>query len=72
MSRRGLSRRAVRLFMTLTLSAGALSVNGCNPAVREVLIAGLQTTVNALVNTLVQSFFTALQNNVGGSGQTTI
>ncbi len=72
MSSRGIRRRTVRLLMALTLSAGAMSVNGCNPAVRDTLLAGLQTTANSLANTLVQSFFTALQNNVSDSGQTTI
>ncbi len=74
MPKRGIRSRMLRLVMALTLSGSAISVRGCDPAVRDTLLSGIQTTANALADALVQTFFTSLQNNLGdgGSGQTTI
>lgn len=72
MSRRGFRGRLLRLGVTLTLAGSAIQLRGCDPAVRDSLLTGLETTAQALATTLVQSFFTALQNNddssSGGSG----
>ena len=67
MSRRGFRGRLLRLAATLTLAGSSIQLRGCDPAVRDSLLSGLETTAQALANTLVQSFFTALQNNDGGT-----
>ncbi len=73
MCRRGLRGRALRLLATLVLATSAFQVRGCNPAVRDTLLAGLETTALALTDTLIQSFFTALagDDSDGAGGLTT-
>lgn len=73
MNRRGFRRRALHALAALTLAGGSIQVHGCDAAVRDTLLAGLETTVNALADTLIQTFFAALQDdsNTGG-GATTV
>ncbi len=74
MSTHTIKGRVFKLMVIATLAGGSISVRGCSPSVRDTLLNGLQTTANALTNTLVQTFFTALQQNdsgTGGAGLTT-
>ncbi|MEE9293840.1 MAG: hypothetical protein V3W34_02595 [Phycisphaerae bacterium] len=68
MNRRGFRRRALHVLAALTLAGGSIQVRGCDPAVRDTLLAGLETTVNALADTLIQTFFAALQDDSSGGG----
>ncbi len=76
MFRRGFRGRVVRLLAALTLGGSAIQVHGCDAAVRDTLLAGLETTTNALADTLITAFFTALQDDdgglAGGGGLTTV
>jgi len=39
-----------------------LSLSGCDPTVRDTLLTGLQTSATTLLTTVLDAFFTALQN----------
>ncbi len=69
MHKRRLKRRVISLLTALTLAGSSIQVRGCDPAVRDTLLAGLETTVNALADTLIQTFFSALaDDDAGGAG----
>lgn len=71
MTRRGFRGRVLRMLTLLALGGSAIQLHGCNPTVRDSLLVGLETTANALADTLVQTFFAALQNNSSSGGLTT-
>jgi len=45
-----------------------LQVSGCDPAVRDTLLVGLESTTNALVDTLISAFFISLTDEDGSDG----
>ncbi len=54
-----LSRRAI---WPVLAGATVLQLGGCDPAVRQSLLNGLQTTILSLVTALINTFFLTLQN----------
>ena len=60
MAKRGLKSRLVRW--------GATCAIGCDPAVRDTLLVGLESTTNALVDTLISAFFISLTDEDGSDG----
>ncbi len=69
MRKRGLRGRTLRLLAIMALVTSPFQVQGCNTAVRDVFLAGLETTALALTDTIIRSFFTALADDEdGGAG----
>lgn len=68
MSIRGIQRRARKAAVLMVVGGSLFQVGSCDPTVRSTLLTGLQTTTEALFDTLVATFFTSLanDNNVGG------
>jgi len=70
--RRG-KRRLLRALTVLAVGGSVFQLGSCDPTVRSTLLTGLSTTTEALAQTLIQTFFTSLQNNnsTGTGGLTT-
>ena len=75
MNNRGFRKRGWRVVMALAVGGSAFQLGSCDPTVRTTLLAGLATTTESLLDTLVQTFFTSLANDAsaggGSSGLTT-
>jgi len=72
MSKLGIRRRVLRLSAALLMGGSVFQVGGCDPTVRDALLAGLEGTTTALSDTLISAFFISLQNdNASGSGNLT-
>ncbi len=70
-----LSRRKKTLRMVAALAIGGsiFQLGACDADVRSTLLSGLQTTTEALADTLIEVFFTSLADeDKAGSGLTTI
>lgn len=39
-----------------------LSLSGCDPTIRDTLLTGIQTSASTLLTSVLEAFFTALQN----------
>jgi hypothetical protein len=59
----------MRSVATLAIGGSAFQLSGCDPAVRDTLIGGLETTTNALADSLISAFFLSVDN--GSDGLTT-
>lgn len=57
---------AIRLMITMAAGGSAFQFGSCDTDVRSVLLDGLGTTTEALSDTLIQAFFTALSDDAGG------
>ena len=68
MAKRGLRHRMVRLGVCFALGGSVFQLSGCDPAVRDTLLAGLQATSSTLMNTLIDAFFTSLADDDGDGG----
>lgn len=66
MARRGLSMRLAKWVACLAAGGGVFQVSGCDPAVRDTLLAGLQTTTSSLADTLISAFFISLDDGTTG------
>lgn len=67
-------RRSIRVAVTLMVGASTFQLSGCDPAVRNTLLQGLETTTNGLTGALISAFFLGLQDDettTGGGGLTT-
>ncbi len=72
MTKRGLRRRILRAAAAIAIGGSVFQLGGCDPAVRDVLLTGLETTTGTLAQTFVTAFFAGLQNdNTTGSLTTT-
>ena len=72
MTKRGLRRRALRFLAPVVIGGSMFQLGSCDPTVRDTLLSGLETTTQSLTNTLIQVFFTGLQDtgSTGGGGGT--
>ena len=68
MVNRGFRRRAFRFFAPVVIGGSMFQLGSCDPAVRDTLLAGLETTTEALTDTLIQVFFTGLRDDDSSSG----
>ncbi len=74
MATRSVRTRLLRTAMALALGGSVFQLSGCDPAVRDQLLTGLETTTTSLSSALISAFFLSLQNNSStttGSGLTT-
>lgn len=68
MGNRRIRQRTLRYVMAIALGGSVFQLGSCDPTVRSTLIGGLQTTTNALADTLIQVFFTSLAADDGAAG----
>jgi hypothetical protein len=56
----------------VAVGGSAFQMSGCDPAVRDTLVAGLETTTQSLSSALISAFFLSLEDDEGdASGLTT-
>lgn len=65
MTKRSLRQRLVRAVMALALGGSAFQLSGCDPAVRDTLLTGLETTTQSLSSALISAFFLSMQDGDG-------
>ncbi len=65
MTKRSLRQRLVRATMALALGGSAFQLSGCDPAVRDTLLTGLETTTQSLSSALISAFFLSMQDGDG-------
>lgn len=68
MNKRGKAGRVVRMVTALAIGGSAFQIGGCDSTVRGTLLAGLETTTMALTDTLIQVFFSSLEDDAEGAG----
>ena len=55
--------RIVRAALALAIGGSAFQLSGCDPAVRNALLTGLEGTTQSLSTTLITAVFLSLQND---------
>jgi hypothetical protein len=58
--------------MVLAIGGSAFQLSGCDPAVRNTLLVGLQTTTTSLSSALITAFFLSLQDDSDTTGGTSL
>jgi len=72
MSHKGFRKRAIRALMAISIGGSAFQISGCDPAVRDTLLTGLETTTIDLSSALISAFFLSLDDDdTTGGGLTT-
>ncbi|MCO6436815.1 MAG: hypothetical protein J5J06_06990 [Phycisphaerae bacterium] len=69
-NRRTFRGRMIRLAMSLAVGGSAFQLGGCDPAVRDALLTGLETTTQSLGSTLITAFFLSLDDGSSSSSST--
>lgn len=68
MRRESIRKRFLRFVTAAAVGGSAFQLSGCDPAVRDTLLAGLEETTTALSNALISAFFISLEENASSSG----
>ena len=55
--------RFVRWTTALAVGGSAFQLSGCDPAVRDTVLAGLEATTSSLTSTLISAFFISLEDD---------
>ncbi|MFH1574602.1 MAG: hypothetical protein ABIG68_11495 [Acidobacteriota bacterium] len=63
MAKRGLKRRLLGLVTAAALGGTVLQLGSCDPAVRQSLLTGLETTSTSLADTIINAYFLSLQDD---------
>jgi len=71
MNRRSLRERVVRFAAVIAVGGSAFQLSGCDPAVRQTILTGLETTTTSLTSTLISAFFLSLEDEAGSSDSLT-
>ena len=71
MTRNNRWRRFIRFAMAVAVGGSAFQLSGCDPAVRNTILTGLETTTVSLTNTLISAFFLSLDDDDIAGGLTT-
>lgn len=66
-NRRTVRGRFIRLVMSLAVGGSAFQLTGCDPAVRDALLTGLESTTQSLGSTLITAFFLSLTDDSSSS-----
>jgi len=66
MAKRTLRERVTRLAMAVAVGGTAFQLSGCDPAVRNTLLTGLEETTGSLLTALNTAFFLSLQDDTSG------
>ena len=72
MTKSSLRGRFIRLATAVAVGGSAFQLSGCDPAVRDTLVVGLETTTQSLSSALISAFFLSLDDEGGdATGLTT-
>jgi len=71
MANRNLRKRWMKSLSILAVGGSAFQLSGCDPAVRDALLAGLQDTTTSLSTALIDAFFISLDDDAAGSSNLT-
>lgn len=63
MKRTSLRQRMLRTTMAVAVGGSAFQLSGCDPAVRDTLLLGLEATTSSLSGALISAFFISLQDD---------
>ena len=63
MTKRSFHQRATRTLMALAVGGSAFQLGGCDPAVRDTLLSGLESTTQTLSTALITAFFQTLDDS---------
>lgn len=61
MTKKSIRSRLSRAMMLICIGGTAFQLSGCDPAVRDALLTGLEQTTLSLSGALVSAFFLSLQ-----------
>ncbi len=67
MLKRTVRSRILRAMAVLAVGGSSFQFSGCDPAVRDELVGGLETTAQTLSSVLISALFLSLQDS-GSSG----
>ena len=56
-------QRFIKLATAVAVGGSAFQISGCDPVVRDTILAGLETTTSTLTQTLISAFFISLQDD---------
>jgi hypothetical protein len=59
--------RFVRAALALAIGGSAFQLSGCDPAVRDALLTGLEGTTQSLSSTLITAVFLSMQDDDGST-----
>ena len=62
MTKRSYRRRIMRAVAALAVGGSAFQLSGCDTAVRQTILTGLQTTSTTLSASLITAFFQSLSD----------
>ena len=65
MANKSIAARVGKWVTMLAVGGSAFQVSGCDPAVRDTLIVGLEATTNSLADTIISAFFISLDDEEG-------
>lgn len=72
MARNSLRQRIIRFIAAAAVGGSAFQLSGCDPAVRDTLLTGLESTTQSLGSALISAFFLSLDDDTTtGNGLTT-
>ncbi|MCH9001779.1 MAG: hypothetical protein IIC02_04325 [Planctomycetes bacterium] len=63
MNRKTPWQRVIKLATAVAVGGSAFQISGCDPVVRDTILAGLETTTSTLTQTLISAFFISLQDD---------
>lgn len=71
MTKRNLRKRFARFAVATAVGGSVFQLSGCDPAVRDTLITGLEGTTQSLSSALISAFFLTLDDGSSSTGLTT-
>ena len=71
MAKHSFRQRVIRFVTALAVGGSAFQLSGCDPAVRDTLLTGLETTSQSLSSALISAFFLSLDDGDTSGGLTT-
>lgn len=63
MTRKNPWQRFIKLASAVAVGGSAFQLSGCDPAVRDTVLSGLETTTSSLTQTLISAFFISLEDD---------
>ncbi len=55
-------QRVIKLVSAVAVGGSAFQMSSCDPAVRDTVLSGLETTTSTLTQTLISAFFISLED----------
>ncbi len=63
MNKQSLRNRFMRFATAVAVGGSAFQLSGCDPAVRDTLLGGLETTTQSLSSALISALFLSLDDD---------